>query len=111
MEAKRPECAAAIKGDVTMKEKEKLTAEIEAKLVVVDEMIAGLKQRAKEDKHIDSATEKRIAELTHKRNEVHGKLEALQQSDENTWETLKSELHDYLDDIDKQQRESWSYMK
>jgi hypothetical protein len=94
-----------------MKSRQKKAAEIEARLERFDGIIAGLKQKAREEKQIDPATEKRIDELSRKRDEMHGKLEALDQSDESTWEALKSELDDYMKDMDKDHRGSLSFFK
>jgi predicted ribosome quality control (RQC) complex YloA/Tae2 family protein len=99
-----------------MKSKRKRIPEIQARLEQFDEIIDGLKQRVNEEKYADSASKKRLEELIHKRNEMHEKLQALEQSeqddsDKGAWDAIKSELDDFMKDMDKDHRGSLSFYK
>jgi chromosome segregation ATPase len=94
-----------------MKPKSKISTDIKERLDRFDEIIAGLKQRVKEEKHADSRTEQRLFALTRKREEMQGKLDTLQQSDESSWDRLKSELDDFMNGVDDEDRRSWSLYK
>jgi predicted ribosome quality control (RQC) complex YloA/Tae2 family protein len=99
------------KEEKSMKPKSKISSDIKTRLDRFDEIIAGLKQRIKEEKHADSRTEQRLDALTRKREEMQGKLETLQQSDESSWDRLKSELDEFMNGVDDEDRRSWSLYK
>jgi predicted ribosome quality control (RQC) complex YloA/Tae2 family protein len=93
-----------------MKRKTSITSDIKARLDRFDEIIAGLKQRVKEEKHADSDTEKRLQALTRKREEVQERLDAIQESDEGTWDSFRSELDEFMN-MDDEHRKAWSFFK
>ncbi len=95
-----------------MEEKEKIHAEIEARLAKMGETIESLKEKSASHKGIPRASaDVSIEEIHIKKMEAEKKFKKLSQlnADDRSWEQLKKELDDYIGDIDSGLRKALAY--
>jgi hypothetical protein len=90
-----------------MNEKEKYSAEIEARIAEFDETLNEIE--TKRELRNESRPEVQIDATIRKHQEAQAKVKALKESDSGAWETIKTEVDGLLDDIDKELKEALAY--
>ena len=90
-----------------MNKKEKFRAKIEAQMASFDETIEEITTKAK----LRKATQPdiQIKALAKKHEDAKAKLKELEESDENTWQKIQTELDELVSDVDKDLREALAY--
>ena len=95
-----------------MNEKEKIQAEIEAKMTSFNETINELKAAAEKQKEKYGAVHhESIAKVEEKKQRAQKKLEELAASNEHDWHRLDEELKGFMEDIDDSLRQALAYFK
>jgi chromosome segregation ATPase len=97
--------------EVMMNDKEKMSMQIESRISGYNKAIAELESHSRERTAKDPEAAQALERLIQKRNDAQRRLDALRQSDESTWQKLKSELDDFMKDIGPDERGSWSHYK
>jgi hypothetical protein len=90
-----------------MNEKEKYSAEIDAKLAKFGETLNEI--RTKQELRKKSRPDLQIDGTIRKHQEVQSRVKALDGSDPDAWETIKTEVDGLMNDIDKELREALAY--
>jgi len=90
-----------------MNDKEKYSAEIDARIAQFGETLDEIK--TKRELRSESRPELQIDATFRKHQEAQAKVKALKASDSSTWETIKTEVDGLMDDIDKELREALAY--
>jgi len=90
-----------------MNEKEKYSAEIEARIAEFGETLNEIE--TKRELRNESRPEVQIDATIRKHQEAQVKVKALKESDSGAWETIKTEVDGLLDDIDKELKEALAY--
>lgn len=90
-----------------MDEREKYSAEIDARIAKFGETLNEIK--TKRELRNESRPELQIDATFRKHQEAQAKMKALKESDSSAWETIKTEVDGLMDDIDKELREALAY--
>ncbi|MGA8180342.1 MAG: hypothetical protein WB792_09800 [Desulfobacterales bacterium] len=90
-----------------MNEKEKYRAKIEAQMASFNETIEEITTKAKLRKTTESDVQ--IKALVKKHEAAKAKLKELENSDENTWQKIQSELDQLVADVDQDTRNALAY--
>lgn len=90
-----------------MNDKERYSAEIDARIVKFGETLNEIK--TKRELRNENRPELSIDTTIRKHQEAQAKVKALKESDLNTWETIKTEVDGLMDDIDKELREALAH--
>jgi phosphoenolpyruvate carboxylase len=90
-----------------MNEKEKYRAKIEARMAQFNESLEDITVKAK----LRNATPEdlKIKSLAEKHEQIKAKLNELENSDESTWQKIRSELDQLVADVDEDTREALAY--
>ena len=91
-----------------MNEKEKYRAVIDARLAEFGETLNKIK--TKRELRNENRPELKIDATFRKHQEAQAKMKELKGSDSSAWETIKTEMDDMMDDIDKELREALAYL-
>lgn len=92
-----------------MNEKEKYLEKIKERLHNFDETLNEIKMKQEQLK--DNFQEFNINDIIEKQRKAGTKLNEIEQTDESTWDTLKNEFDELIDDIDNDLRKAVSYFK
>ena len=90
-----------------MNEKEKYSAEIDAKIAKFGETLNEIK--TKRELRNEIRPELQIDTTIRKHQEAKAKAKALKRADSSDWETIKTEVDGLMDDIDEELREALAY--
>lgn len=90
-----------------MNEKEKYSAEIDARIAKFGETLNEIK--TKRELRNEIRPELQIDATIRKHQEAQEKVKALKRADSSTWETIKTEVDGLMDDIDEELREALAY--
>jgi len=90
-----------------MNEKEKYCAKIEAQMASFNETLQEIttKEKLRKEKQADI----QIKALVKKHEDAKAKLKELENSDENTWQKIQSELDQLVADVDQDTRNALAY--
>ncbi len=92
-----------------MNEKEKYMEKVKERLRNFDETLNEIKMKQKQWK--DNSQEFNINDIIEKQRKAGTKLNEIEQTDESTWETIKREFDELIEDIGNDLRNAMSYFK
>ena len=92
-----------------MNEKEKYMEKVKERLRNFDETLNEIKMKQKQWK--DNSQEFNINDIIEKQRKAGTKLNEIEQTDESTWETIKREFDELIEDIGNALRNAMSYFK
>jgi hypothetical protein len=90
-----------------MNEKEKYSAEIDARIAKFGETLNEIK--TKRELRNEIRPELQFDGTIRKHQEVQAKAKALKKADSSAWKTIKTEVDGLMDDIDEELREALAY--
>ena len=90
-----------------MEQKEKYRAEMDARLNKFNQTLHELKEKTAQKR--ETMPDLELGGVMQKHAYAETKLKELERSDQSTWQKVKAELDDLVDDIDDEIRKAWAY--